>query len=224
MSSYHCAACGQKICDSKDVTGQSVILEIPGYTLTGLQLAEETDLSALTHRNDGILPEVWSCCRINVIRRSGGSPVAYADELVEVPTGGSMPPLLDLGGARHLDEAGLEAAIAESALPENSAKLYIIKFTSLWCPPCRALDFVFRAVRRAGDFPELVFCELDGDQEADLCERWLVPSLPYTLFFKNGKRLNITRHYMGAVNGGLSGAVSEAEFRALCRKLLADGA
>lgn len=225
MSDFYCASCGQRLFGSTDIKGRErVLMSIPGYRCTCFILEDGTDLSALEHRDEGSLNEVWSCCRISVLRRQDDL-IAYADSLIEAPEGGTPPDPKPLRQSRSLKEADFDRVILEGgALPENVEKLYVVKFTALWCPPCRIMDQVFRDIAEGGGLPEVEFFEVDSDVEQDLTDRFLAPSVPYIVFFKGGKRLDASRLTLKAANGGIAEVMGKEEFSVLCRGLLqADG-
>ncbi len=225
MSCFYCASCGQKLFATADVAAKKRLMQMPGYSLDCYVLHGDADLSRLKHRDEDFLNEVWSCCRISLMRlaRGGeaGQIIAYADNLAEAPEGSPPPALVPEYKSRQLTEDDFDQVMAEGALPENKHKLYVVKFTALWCPPCRAMDHVFRRIKAAGDLPDVEFFEVDSDEQQDLTDRFLAPSVPYIIFFKNGQRMDASRFVLSSVNGGLSQAVCEDEFRALCHKLLA---
>ena len=228
MSTFYCVFCGRDIARSEQISKKKRLMSMPGYALECLLLKPgsevEEPFASLEHRNDEILPEVWSCCRITAIRSLRDNPdgglVAYADHLAERGDGEDAPAPLAEWRAAHLDEVSFDRLMQDAALPERAVRLAVIKFTALWCPPCRAMDQVFKNIAESGGLPGVDFYEVDSDVEQDLADRFLCPSLPYTLFFKGGKRLDITRFYMGAVNGDIAGAMPEGEFRELCARLL----
>lgn len=229
MSDFYCVSCGRRIFGSADLEGGERVLQaIPGYRCACYPLKEGTDLAALKHRNDDLLPEVWSCCRICVVRRSVGGRealLAYSDGLTEVPEGQAPPPPLPLARPRSLDAAGFDRVVfEEGARPENAARLYVVKFTALWCPPCRIMDQVFRDIALAGGLPGVEFFEVDSDLEQELTERFLAPSLPYIIFFRGGRRLDVSRLTLKSVNGGLADVLGREEFAALCAALLREHA
>ena len=87
MSAFYCSFCGKEVARSGQVAGKKRIMSMPGYALEALLLkpgAElEQPLASLEHRNDEILPEVWSCCRITALRSLRDHParrlIVYAD-------------------------------------------------------------------------------------------------------------------------------------------------
>lgn len=225
MSDFYCVSCGQRLFGSEDINGsERTLLETPGYRCACYELKETTDLFGLAHRDEEFLNEVWSCCRISVMRRSEGGRdalMAYTDSLVEVPEGAEPPPPRPLHQSLSLTEADFERVIIqEGALPENSGKLYVVKFTALWCPPCRIMDQVFRDIAEEGGLPNVEFFEVDSDVEQDLTDRFLAPSVPYIVFFKGGRRLDASRLTLKAVNGGIAEVMGKDEFGALCAGLL----
>lgn len=224
MSDFYCVSCGQRLFGKSDAVSKQLLMEIPGYQCAAYILKDDTDLSHLKHRDEEFLNEVWSCCRISVMRSSRGGKnalFAYTDSLVEVLEGGVPPMPRPLHSSRELSSEDFDRVIIEEgALPENSGKLYVVKFTALWCPPCRIMDQVFRNIADGGGLPDVEFFEVDSDVEQDLTDRFLAPSVPYIVFFKGGKRLDASRLLLKAVNGGVAEAMTKAEFSALCRDLL----
>lgn len=224
MSDYYCVSCGQRLFGGRDIVGEDLLMRIRGYSCSCYRLRDDVDLSALTHRNEEFLNEVWSCCRISILRLNRGgksSLVAYTDSLVEVPDGAAPPPPRPLHRARSLGAADFERVVLEEgALPENADRLYVVKFTALWCPPCRIMDQVFRDIALEGGLPGVEFFEVDSDVEQDLTDRFLAPSVPYIVFFKGGERLDASRLTLKSVNGGIAEVMGKEEFTNLCRELL----
>lgn len=225
MSDFYCVSCGQRIFGSEDIKGgEQVLMEVPGYRCTCYELKNDTDLSALKHRNEEFLNEVWSCCRISVLRRSSGGHdglMAYSDSLVELPAGAPPPEPKPLHQSRMLTEADFDRVIIQDgALPQNAGKLYVVKFTALWCPPCRIMDQVFRDIAQDGGLQGVEFFEVDSDTEQELTDRFLAPSVPYIVFFKGGQRLDASRLTLKSVNGGIAEVMGKEEFSELCQGLL----
>lgn len=225
MSDFYCVSCGRRLFGSADIEGsEHVLMEVPAYRCACYDLKDNTDLSGLKHRNEEFLNEVWSCCRISIIRRSSGGRdtlMAYTDALLELPEGSPAPEPKPLHQSRMLTAADFDKVIInDGALPENADKLYVVKFTALWCPPCRIMDQVFRDIATGGGLPGVEFFEVDSDVEQALTDRFMAPSVPYIVFFKGGQRLDATRLALKAVNGGLAEAMGKDEFVAICAGLL----
>lgn len=224
MSSFHCIFCGQRIFRSDDIEGKQVLLEVAGYSCTCYNLKEGTDLSALKHRDEEFLTEVWCCCRISVVHSNRGGRsgiIAYTDSLVEVSDGMNAPAPVPSLSPRRLTELDFDKVIFEDgAKAENASTLYVVRFSALWCPPCRIMDQLFRDIAAGGGLPGVELFEVDSDQEQDLTDRFLAPSVPYTLFFKGGKKLDASRFTLKAVNGGIAEAMGKNDFIALCQGLL----
>lgn len=224
MSDYYCISCGQRLFGGNDIKGrEQVLMAVPGYRCACFFLKDDTDLSALRHRDEEFLNEVWSCCRISVLRRHD-ELIAYTDSLVEVPEGEASPHPKPLYQSCALTADDFDRVIIdEGALPENSGRLYVVKFTALWCPPCRIMDQIFRDIAEGGGLPGVEFFEVDSDVEQDLTDRFLAPSVPYILFFMGGKRLDASRLTLKSVNGGIAEVMGKEEFIALCQGFLRAG-
>lgn len=225
MKDYYCELCGAKICSSAEISGRKTILEVPGQSCECFLLkpeAEQGSLAALEHRVDDFLPEVWSCCRISAMRslrdNKDGGIIAYTDGLVELEAGSAPPePIHDVHPVRLTGET---FAGALHSWAEDSERLRVVKFTALWCPPCRIMDRVFKSLIREGDLPQVDFYEVDADVEQDLADSYKCPSLPFIVFYKGERRLDPSRITLAAINGGLGGAFSRTEFKEICEKLL----
>lgn len=83
------------------------------------------------------------------------------------------------------------------------------------------MDAVFERVHAAGDMPHVQIFDIDIDQEQELASHWNFQSIPFTLFFKGGRQVDIAKYGYPAVDGGLIGGLSESSFRALCQAIQA---
>jgi hypothetical protein len=66
------------------------------------------------------------------------------------------------------------------------------------------------------------FFEVDIDQEQKLAERFPNQSIPYILFYYNGKKINIESDRYSTLDGGTIGGFQKDEFVIACKKILKD--
>ncbi|KAA8491437.1 Thioredoxin-like 2, chloroplastic [Porphyridium purpureum] len=71
------------------------------------------------------------------------------------------------------------------AAMECSAKqLVVVKFYAPWCKSCAEIEPKFR--RYAHEYPEFLFCEVDLQENKDMCRRVGVSALPFFQFYDGG--------------------------------------
>lgn len=63
----------------------------------------------------------------------------------------------------------------------------VIKFSSTWCGPCKALSPVFNEVR--SQMPDVSFQEIDVDQNSDLAIKYNVRGVPTIVIEKDGQEV-----------------------------------
>ncbi|MCL5011652.1 MAG: thioredoxin [Candidatus Marsarchaeota archaeon] len=64
------------------------------------------------------------------------------------------------------------------------AKIAIVDFNAVWCPPCKILTPIMEEVEK--NFPNIVFAGLDVDQNQMTAAAYGVMSIPTVILFKNG--------------------------------------
>lgn len=67
----------------------------------------------------------------------------------------------------------------------NSDNLSVIKFSGVWCGPCRVLAPILQSVSEK--FEDVNFGEIDVDNQPEIAREQSVRSVPTILFFKNGE-------------------------------------
>jgi len=63
--------------------------------------------------------------------------------------------------------------------------LKLIKFSAIWCPPCRALQPVWEQL--VDEIHDVEFEAVDVDNEPKLAKQYKVSAVPTIVFVKNGK-------------------------------------
>ena len=65
--------------------------------------------------------------------------------------------------------------------------LSIVRFGATWCPPCR--EMVPELERLAEKNPDVTVMVIDIDQQQKLAEKYSVESIPHTILFRNGRKV-----------------------------------
>jgi len=76
-----------------------------------------------------------------------------------------------------------ESNFEQEVLKES--KLTIVKFGAAWCGPCKKMDPIIDEI--AEENPEIKITSVDIDHNRNLATQYAILSVPYTLFFKDGK-------------------------------------
>ena len=63
----------------------------------------------------------------------------------------------------------------------------VIKFSATWCGPCRALSPIFNEVK--SQMPDVVFQEIDIDQNSDLAIKYNVRGVPTIVIEKDNQEV-----------------------------------
>jgi thioredoxin 1 len=71
---------------------------------------------------------------------------------------------------------------------ESGDKLVILKFSALWCQPCRMLGNVIRELE--GTMDNVVFAECNVDESDELVTEYRIQNIPQMFFFKNGYQID----------------------------------
>jgi thioredoxin 1 len=70
----------------------------------------------------------------------------------------------------------------------NSDNLSVIKFSGVWCGPCRVLAPILQSVSEK--FEDVNFGEIDVDSQPEIAREQNIRSVPTVLFFKKGEIVN----------------------------------
>jgi thioredoxin 1 len=60
-----------------------------------------------------------------------------------------------------------------------------IKFSAVWCPPCRALVPIWIDIAQEKEFKDIEFQTVDTDHSPELAQKYSVQSLPTIVFIKD---------------------------------------
>lgn len=222
MSTFHCKQCGRAIFHAREIIERVNLWDLQDYQAECYAVREIIDLAGLK-RFDVSLHEGWYCCRFIVMRMvvdkfgTGSTLLVYVDSVVEVAEGATPPRIKDTRGQIKLTSRDYDALIQA---PAQRDKLLLVKYGAIWCPPCRLMDTVFARITSSGSLADVVFFEVDTDEEQELAGRWSNQSIPFCLFYYAGVKLNLTSQTLPIVDGGLIGGLSETHVRALCGHVL----
>lgn len=67
----------------------------------------------------------------------------------------------------------------------NSDNLSVIKFSGVWCGPCRVLAPILQSVSEK--FDDVNFGEVDVDAQSEIAREQSIRSVPTIIFFKKGE-------------------------------------
>lgn len=66
----------------------------------------------------------------------------------------------------------------------NTNELVLIDFWAEWCEPCKSFATIFK--KTAKDYPEIIFGQVDIEQETELAEDFNVRSIPLLMVLNQG--------------------------------------
>ncbi|XP_072114249.1 thioredoxin b [Mobula birostris] len=75
----------------------------------------------------------------------------------------------------------------EMILKESGSKLVIIDFSATWCGPCKMIKPYFHKLAAVNT--DVIFCEVDVDDAADIAEHCSISCMPTFHFYKNGEKV-----------------------------------
>ena len=81
---------------------------------------------------------------------------------------------------------------------ENSDKLCVIDLYADWCGPCRMLAPVLAELE--GEYPDVKFCKVNVDNEAEIARMFRVESIPLVAFVKNNTFVDMSMGYVPKAN------------------------
>lgn len=206
MIYYHCSHCGKEIFKSEDIIKEVSLWNLKEYKADCFMIKKIIEIESFK-RYDASLHEGWYCCRFIAMRMiedkfgTGRELLVYKDSVVPVTNEDKIN-----FEAKHsfprLTSNDFENFIHST---DNKNKLVTIKFGAIWCPPCRLMDSVFSKIISENKLPNVVFSEVDIDEELTLASEFPIASIPFIIFFYNGKRIGLNGGMFrdNAVVGGL---------------------
>lgn len=89
---------------------------------------------------------------------------------------------------------------------KQTNKLVLIDFWATWCPPCKVMSPIFKALAGDPDMSEIEFYECDVDKEPEVSQIFnisSIPTFPLVKFDKGDFDLNknIVDKFIGAQDG-----------------------
>jgi len=99
----------------------------------------------------------------------GGEVVVGANDVYKRVS--DLEPVVSLSGVADYN----------NALACSKDRVVVIKFYAPWCRSCKAMEP--KVKRLAREFPQMLFCELDFQQNQDLCRDIGVKSIPAFHFY-----------------------------------------
>ena len=89
----------------------------------------------------------------------------------------------------HVDDHSFESTVLGSAQP------YLLDFSAVWCPPCRALEPILESIAQEHS-GQLRVGKIDIDSSPEVAARYGVRGAPTLVLFRDGKeaarRLGLT--------------------------------
>ncbi|WP_133129647.1 thioredoxin [Legionella yabuuchiae] len=84
--------------------------------------------------------------------------------------------------SEHHSTRPLTQANFESVIDEN--QIVLIDFWAEWCAPCKQFAKVYEKV--ASQFKEVIFAQVNIEEQAELAEMFQIRSIPHLVVFKEG--------------------------------------
>ncbi|MFF8430594.1 thioredoxin family protein [Streptomyces sp. NPDC016566] len=207
-TAYACNHCKTVIFTSDRIIGRRPLWDLGEYTADSFLISAPHDWSVL-RRYDTSLHQGWYCYRFILMRmtedkfRTGDALIVYADSVhpaeAEAPT----------ASPAKRSPVRLTASDFDDVLgaPAMADRLALVKLGAIWCPPCRLMDQAIARVQAGGGIDGVEFFEVDIDEEPELCSRFPIQSIPYTLLYRAGRRIPMHSARFHTVDGGLVGGM-----------------
>lgn len=81
--------------------------------------------------------------------------------------------------------------VSESEFNVNNSELCVIKFSAIWCSPCKKMNPIIEELE--SEFKNVVnFVSIDVDNVPSIAQKYKIMTLPTILILKNGKEVNRT--------------------------------
>ena len=224
-SIFHCSNCGKAIFREEDLIEKINLWDLTEYQADCYAIRRAIDPDSF-RRYDASLHEGWYCCRFIMMRMivdkfgTGNQLLVYSDSVTEVQEGMPVPKQSNHNHQIKLGRHDFESVLYHPDAAGLQDKLLIAKLGAIWCPPCRLMDQVIERIKVSNDLPNVEFFEVDIDEEHEIASSWRNQSIPFFLFFYNGRQLKIHSSKFPVVDGGIVGAILEEQLRSLIQVLL----
>lgn len=219
-SIFYCTNCGRPIFHSEDIIKKVMLWDLQDYQAEAYAIKKAIDIDKL-RRYDCSLHEGWYCCRFIMMRMiqdkfgTGDDLLVYVDSVKEYPEG-ETPKITP----KHPSQINLSLEDYDIVTSNPTPTLKIVKIGGIWCPPCRLMDTVIEQIVNDKLLPGTEFFEVDIDQEQKLAERFPNQSIPYILYYYNGKKIKIESDRFSTLDGGTIGGFQKDDFIIACKKIL----
>ena len=81
-------------------------------------------------------------------------------------------------------------------LESKDGKLDVVDFWASWCGPCKAMEPIFEKMAQKYEYKVDIF-KINVDDEPELAQMFGIRSIPTTILFKNGKKVDL---FVGALS------------------------
>jgi len=228
---YCCNSCGRVVFTEDDLEEEVNLWDLKEYQAKCFVVKKIIDLESL-RRYDCSLHEGWYCCKFIVMRMTvdrfgtGDSLLVYSDSVHKVAEGEQSMVTKAVQeekqkGQIQLTQKDYDLIITSQQL---RGKLLCIEFGAIWCPPCRRMDVVFSQIKEEESLKDIVFFEVDIDDEPELSQRWANLAIPFFVFFYNGIQVCIRTDSFPTVHGGLIGGLNKHNVIEICSTLKSQAA
>lgn len=70
-----------------------------------------------------------------------------------------------------------------------SSKVKVMKFSAVWCGPCKAMKPIWDATVKENVNPDIEYVAIDIDDDETTTVKHNIRSVPTTIFFKDGQEV-----------------------------------
>jgi len=96
-----------------------------------------------------------------------------------------------------MQELVATADFDKEVLHASTLQPVLVFFTAPWCAPCRQLRRVFEEIKPTKYAAGWKFVEINVENHPALTEKYNVPNIPQTMFFRNAEKVDVV---IGATN------------------------
>lgn len=209
LAGYACNDCGRLIFTADQLLDTRPLWDLGEYDGESYLIGDVADWSQL-RRYDTSLHEGWYCCRFIVMRMThdkfgtGDALLVYTDSVHPVELGQDAAPAPQPRGAIVLSGDEFDPVLAS---PQLAGTLAVVKLGAIWCPPCRLMDKVITGIEQAGGIEGVQFFEVDIDHNLEFADRFPCQTIPYTMFYRDGRRIPVRGDRLHLVEGGIIGGI-----------------
>jgi len=244
---FVCSSCLKPLFWKEDIIdGNTLLWDLGEYKAECYSVKDIIDFDTF-RRYDCSLHEGWYCCRFIVMRMlvdkfgTGDKLLVYKDSVKQTTEAqwkqlkgkdshnkqsleGDSKQAPKHHGQIKLGRRDYKLVLESDALKE---KLLVCKYGAIWCPPCRLMDSIFGQIDTEKLLNDVIFFEVDVDEEEYLASQWHNSGIPFLVFYYGGKQFQIVdtggkARWMGIrlVDGGIESALKKQQIVELCTRIL----